>query len=74
MTTTELISDGIQKLYHLKGAKLQKAIEILSQLAEDQPTKKERVDGRYKGQFVLKDNFDDPLPKEILNGFTGLNP
>jgi len=74
MTTTELISDAIHKLYHLKGAKLQKAVEMLSQLAEEKPTKKEGVGGKYKGQFVLKENFDDPLPKEILDGFNGLNP
>ena len=74
MTTTELISDTINKLYHLKASELQEANKLISNLVKEEPKKKERVGGKYKGQFVLKDNFDDPLPQEILDGFNGLNP
>jgi antitoxin (DNA-binding transcriptional repressor) of toxin-antitoxin stability system len=31
-----------------------------------------RTPGQYEGQFVVPDNFNDPLPDDILHGF--LNP
>ena len=62
MTTTELMSDTISKLYHLKDGELKHANELISALVKEEGKPKERVGGKYKGQFVLKDNFDDPLP------------
>jgi antitoxin (DNA-binding transcriptional repressor) of toxin-antitoxin stability system len=31
-----------------------------------------RIPGQYEGQFIVPDNFNDPLPEDILEGF--LNP
>jgi antitoxin (DNA-binding transcriptional repressor) of toxin-antitoxin stability system len=31
-----------------------------------------RVPGQYEGKFTVPDNFNDPLPDDILDGF--LNP
>ncbi len=31
-----------------------------------------RSPGQYEGKFIVPDNFNDPLPDDILNGF--LNP
>jgi antitoxin (DNA-binding transcriptional repressor) of toxin-antitoxin stability system len=31
-----------------------------------------RIPGQYEGTFVVPDNFNDPLPDDILDGF--LNP
>jgi antitoxin (DNA-binding transcriptional repressor) of toxin-antitoxin stability system len=30
-----------------------------------------RVPGKNKGKGAVKENFDDPLPEEILKGFLG---
>ncbi len=35
------------------------------------PTRKARQAGLCKGQFVAPDDFDDPLPDEILREFYG---
>ena len=64
MISTELLSDTINKIYHLKGAKLQEANQLISRLLDEAPKKQKRVAGKYKGQFIMKDNFDDPLPEE----------
>ena len=71
MTTTELISDAINKLHHLKGAKLQKAHELISELAADElkknsqateGKKKERFIGSMKGSLVyMSADFNEPL-------------
>ncbi len=34
---------------------------------------KPRVPGIDKGRFVVPDNFDDPLPSEIIKAFEGEN-
>ena len=31
-----------------------------------------RIPGQYEGKFIVPDNFNDPLPEDILDGF--LNP
>jgi antitoxin (DNA-binding transcriptional repressor) of toxin-antitoxin stability system len=31
-----------------------------------------RIPGQYEGKFIVPDNFNDPLPDDILDGF--LNP
>lgn len=36
-----------------------------------QPSKKRREPGGSKGQIWIADDFDDPLPGEILAGFEG---
>jgi prevent-host-death family protein len=35
------------------------------------PTKKRREGGFLKGQIVIHDDFDDPLPEEIMRYFRG---
>lgn len=74
MTTTELISDTINKIYRLKAIELQEANQVISTLLEKEPKKKKRVGGKYKGYFIMKEDFDDPLPQDILDGFNGLKP
>lgn len=71
MTSTELLSDTISKIYHLEAAKLQEANQLISKLLKEEPKKEKRVAGKYKGQFIMKGNFDDPLPQDVLNGFNG---
>lgn len=39
-----------------------------NQVNQHQP----RIPGQYEGQFIVPDNFNDPLPDDILDGF--LNP
>jgi antitoxin (DNA-binding transcriptional repressor) of toxin-antitoxin stability system len=40
----------------------------VNRLTQRQP----RIPGQYEGKFVVPDNFNDPLPDDILDGF--LNP
>jgi prevent-host-death family protein len=35
--------------------------------------RKPRSPGYWQGQVKMADDFDDPLPPEILAGFTGVN-
>ena len=37
----------------------------------DDPGKKCRVPGRMKGQIWMSDDFNDPLPPDILKAFYG---
>ncbi len=68
------MSDTINKLYHLEDGELKRINELISALTKQENSQKKRVGGKYKGQFVIKDDFDDPLPPSILKGFAGLNP
>lgn len=36
-----------------------------------QPADQPRPSGLCKGKFVVPDDFNDPLPEEILNAFEG---
>jgi antitoxin (DNA-binding transcriptional repressor) of toxin-antitoxin stability system len=37
------------------------------------PTQRQpRIPGQYEGKFIVPDNFNDPLPNDILDAF--LNP
>ncbi len=74
MSKSDLLSDTVNKLYHLKEEELREANRLISELLAAEPKKKKRIGGKYQGQFSMKDNFDDPLPQEILDGFNGLNP
>jgi prevent-host-death family protein len=40
-----------------------------ARLVPYQNERKPRVPGRLKGQIVMADNFDDPLPDEMLRAF-----
>ena len=69
MIKNNLLSDTVNKLYQLKEEELQKANQLISELLTEGSKKEKRVGGKYRGQFVIKDNFDDPLPRDILDGF-----
>jgi antitoxin (DNA-binding transcriptional repressor) of toxin-antitoxin stability system len=48
-------------------------IEGLRSTAGQHPTQRQpRIPGQYAGQFSVPDDFNDPLPDDILDGF--LNP
>jgi prevent-host-death family protein len=49
-----------------------KAGKPLVRLIPYQPEKKKRTPGYWEGQVKMGDDFDDPLPPEILAGFMGL--
>ena len=74
MAKTDLLSDTVNKLYHLKEEELRKANHLISELLTERPVQKKRVGGKYRGQFVMKENFNDPLPQDVLDGFNGLKP
>jgi prevent-host-death family protein len=50
---------------------ISKAGTPLARLIPYQVQKKPRVPGYWEGQVTMTDDFNDPLPPEILVGFTG---
>ena len=50
-----------------------KAGKPVARLMPLEKKKYDRRPGRHKGLFKMHDNFDDPLPPEILAGF-GIEP
>jgi antitoxin (DNA-binding transcriptional repressor) of toxin-antitoxin stability system len=48
-------------------------VDGLRSIEDHQPTLRQpRIAGQYEGKFIVPDNFNDPLPDDILDGF--LNP
>jgi hypothetical protein len=65
-------------MHELVRAALQQALEkrreTSGSLSTTQPTRatlKERPLGPLRGQFKVPDDFDDPLPDELLRAFEG---
>ena len=52
---------------------ISKAGKPLARLIPYQIEKKPRTPGYWKGQVTIAEDFDDPLPPEILAGFTAMN-
>jgi prevent-host-death family protein len=52
---------------------ISKAGTPLARLIPYHTQKKPRSPGIWKGKVTMTDNFDDPLPPEILNGFLGID-
>ena len=48
-----------------------KAGKPIARLVPYEPSPAERVPGSARGKIVIAPDFDDPLPKEILEGFEG---
>ncbi len=69
----------------VKGIKKGKTIELLEdinvpdgqevvvnlQSLQTLPIGKKRPSGLCEGEFIVPDDFDDPLPEEILRAFEG---
>ncbi|ABW28800.1 type II toxin-antitoxin system Phd/YefM family antitoxin [Acaryochloris marina] len=49
----------------------QAQVTLVSSLIDKQAPLKPRRPGIDEGQFVVPDNFNDPLPDEILRAFEG---
>ncbi len=52
---------------------ISKAGTPLARLIPYHTEKKPRSPGIWKGKVTMADDFDDPLPPEILNGFLGID-
>jgi prevent-host-death family protein len=52
---------------------ISKAGTPLARLIPYHTQKKPRSPGIWKGKVTMTDNFEDPLPPEILNGFLGID-
>jgi prevent-host-death family protein len=52
---------------------ISKAGTPLARLIPYSTQKKPRSPGFWKGQVTMADDFDDPLPPEILEGFLGVS-
>lgn len=46
-------------------------VDVIVTMVEPGAKKKRRPYGLAKGDFIVPDDFDDPLPEEILKGFEG---
>ena len=52
---------------------ISKAGTPLARLIPYHTQKKPRSPGLWKGRVTIVDDFDDPLPPDILNGFLGVD-
>ena len=52
---------------------ISKAGTPLARLIPYHTQKKPRSPGLWKGKVTINDDFDDPLPPDILNGFLGVD-
>lgn len=52
---------------------ISKAGTPLARLIPYHTQKKPRSPGIWKGRVIMADDFDDPLPPDILNGFLGVD-
>jgi prevent-host-death family protein len=52
---------------------ISKAGTPIARLIPYHTQKKPRSPGIWKGRVTMADDFDDPLPTDILNGFLGVN-
>jgi prevent-host-death family protein len=52
---------------------ISKAGTPLARLIPYHAQKKPRSPGIWKGKVTMADDFDDPLPPEILNSFLGID-
>lgn len=59
--------------YALAGEEviISKAGKPIVKLVVYEPHKEPRTPGSWEGKVVMADDFDDPLPAEILRGFLG---
>jgi len=71
MTTTEIKARVYQQIAHLDDAQLEKLYKLLDSefSPENQNAPQKRVGGKYKGQFVIKDDFDI-MPEDFMAAFT----
>lgn len=67
---TRLLEDG-----HLycpdKYAKPKAMYKVIVSLPDEEVTSSRRPFGLCKGEFLVPDDFDDPLPEKILGEFEG---
>ncbi|MCL2455488.1 MAG: DUF2281 domain-containing protein [Micrococcales bacterium] len=63
------------KLEQLPPARLAEVVDFVDFLSaretSDQPARKPRTLGRLAGKLTVPDDFDAPLPDDILNAFYG---
>lgn len=79
MITQVTLPEATANIAQLLDRVIQGEEIIISQdgqpIAHISPVKRDRsprVPGQYAGKLVIPDNFNDPLPDDILDGF--LNP
>ena len=59
----EKVKSGEEIIITKAGEPVAKLVPILNK------GKKNRVPGKWKGKIFISDDFNDPLPEEILNEF-----
>ena len=70
MTAIELKTRVYQQIAHFNEAQLEKLHELLDRefFSETGESLQKRVGGKYKGQFVIHDDFDH-MPNEFMSAF-----
>ena len=72
MRTVEATIDTSGNVQLLEPLKLPKTHRALVTILEEETSMRTlRPYGLAKGEFVVPDDFDDPLPDEILEAFEG---
>ncbi len=75
VTVDEIQSDPLKYLRQVEAGETLVIIRSNQPIAEVRPinydSKNSRPFGLCKGEFVVPDDFDAPLPEDILNAFEG---
>lgn len=75
VTVDEIQRDPLKYLNQLEAGQSFLIVQADKPIAELKPitttNKQQRPFGLCPGEFILPDDFDAPLPKEILNAFKG---
>ncbi len=68
MAEYQEVLESVRQLSSSEQEQLRRDLESLAHVAgkQDQPPKKNRTPGLNRGQIVVSQNFDDPLPDEYL--------
>jgi antitoxin (DNA-binding transcriptional repressor) of toxin-antitoxin stability system len=63
------VLQGEEAVISVEGQEIARLVPTFPHPVNSQP----RIPGIDKGRFTIPDNFDDPLPEEILNAFLANN-
>ena len=69
MRTVRAIMDEHGHIELLEPVTLDAKTQVLVTILEEEPTKELRPYGLCEGEFTVPDDFDAPLPEDILDDF-----
>ena len=68
MTQNEIKKELYKKIDQMDAAKLHQLRHVVADLMKLPPVSEKRIGGKYKGQFKIKEGFDE-LPDDFMAAF-----